>query len=647
VASTAPRRSVARKNSQKQIPLAEAKQKVLAAIADGLKLDDALEAVGRTVATYHDWRKKDPEFRAEADRLRSARADQPTSGVGPAPVPDFPRFCEELGQPLHAHQLRMWDVMEGRKPRDPHPAMRYQSGTKWESACEGAPSGRVIINLPPGHAKTTTFSINYTTWLIHKNPNVKIIVVSKDQGLAKQILGAVKFRLTSPVYRDLHARYAPEGGWKDPDQSWTQTEIYVQGKGDGEKDPTMQALGIGGRIYGARSDVIILDDAITLANVNEHEKQQHWLEQEVESRLDGAGLLALLGTRIAPIDLYSELREMTVAADFALDEEDDGDDLAEVPVYTYFSMPAILEEGDGNWRNWTSLWPEKFPPAALRRMRRREDRWALVYQQQDVAEDATFNARAVEASINSLRFPGPMTEAGMGHRPGGMNGLHVIGGLDPATTGATAMIVLGLDRMTEKRYVLDGFNQRNTSPSLMRDTVKRLTDTYGISEWVIERNAFQRFLTQDDDLTSFLRSRGCRLTEHYTHQNKYDADFGIAAMAPLFLTCGKPPKSNTGGVWDKTPESALIELPSARQNAWVSELVNQLVVWQPSGMKQLQKTDLVMALWFTEIAVKRILNHGKTRMTHMSNPFASGARIGARTVVNLAEYKRELLEGAV
>lgn len=607
-----------------------------------------MTSVGRKVASYLQWMKDDAEFKAEIQKLRAARTDNPDPDApGQMPVPDFPKFCEELGQPLHPHQLRMWDVIEGRTPRDPHQAMRFSQGTKWASACEGAPAGRTIINLPPGHAKTTTFSINYTTWLIHKNPNVKIIVVSKDQGLAKQILGAVKFRLTSPVYREMHARYAPEGGWKDPDQSWTQTEIYVQGKGDGEKDPTMQALGIGGRIYGARSDVIILDDAITLANVNEHEKQQHWLEQEVESRLDGAGLLALLGTRIAPIDLYSELREITITADLD-DEDDDGDeDNAEVPVYTYFSMPAVLDEGDGNWRNWVSLWPERFPPGKLRRMRRREDRWALVYQQQDVSEDATFSARAVEAAVNGQRLPGLMTKAGMGHRMNGMEGLHVIGGLDPATTGATAMLIIGLDRATEKRYVLDGFNHRNTTPSLMRDTVKRLTDQYGVAEWVIERNAFQRFLTQDDDLTSFLRSRGCRLTEHYTHQNKYDADFGIAAMAPLFLTCGEPPSNKGAGKWRQTPEKALIELPSPRQNAWVAELVNQLVVWQPTGMKQLQKTDLVMALWFTEIAVKRILGHGRTRIAHLENPFAAQGLLRRRTVINIADYKRDLLEGAV
>ena len=624
----APTRSLARKGGLKALPVAEAKEKVLGLIAQGAKVAEAMAVVQRSPETYRSWMKDDPAFSAEVGKLRAVATAERIEGQ--SELPDFETFCRDyLKQPLYPHQLRMLDVIEGREPRDILPVFRHQKGTEWETRVEGAPAGRVIINLPPGHAKTTTFSINYTTWLIHKFPDIKIIVVCKDQGLAIQILGAVKFRLTSPVYREMHVRFAPEGGWKDPDASWTQTQIYVQGKGDGEKDPTMQALGIGGRIYGARSDVIICDDAVTLSNVAEYGKQRLWLDQEVESRLDGAGLLALLGTRVAPVDLYSTMRAV--------------EDFDERPVYTYFSMPAVLDEGDGRPENWVPLWPERFSGARLRKIRRDETTWALVYQQQDVSADATFNAKAVAASINSQRFPGPMTKIGMGHREGGMEGLYVVGGLDPATVGHTAMAVTGLDRMTEKRFLLDGFNMANTRPQTIRDTMKRLTLTYGIHEWVIERNAFQRFLTQDEDLLKFLRTQGCKLTEHYTTDNKYDADYGIAAMAQLFMTCGEPPSNGGDGAWRKTPEKALIELPSPKQNAWVGELVNQLVIWQPSGMKQGAKTDLVMALWFTEIANRRVLGRNRQMASHVPNPFLSRARAKGRHVVNLAEHREAAL----
>jgi hypothetical protein len=40
-----------------------------------------------------------------------------------------------------------------------------------------------------------------------------------------------------------------------------------------EKDPNIEAVGIGGQIYGKRADMIIVDDAVTLKNANEFEKQ--------------------------------------------------------------------------------------------------------------------------------------------------------------------------------------------------------------------------------------------------------------------------------------------------------------------------------------------------------------------------------------
>src|SRR5207248_2812543 len=120
-----------------------------------------------------------------------------------------------------------------------------------------------------------------------------------------RFMGEIKHKLTSPLYREMHMRFAPEGGWKDPDNSWSQDAIYVQGKG-GDKDPTVQALGLKGQIYGTRSDVIFLDDIITTKNAREIDSQMILIDREIESRLpsdqEGGGLLAILGTRVTPQD---------------------------------------------------------------------------------------------------------------------------------------------------------------------------------------------------------------------------------------------------------------------------------------------------------------------------------------------------------
>jgi len=127
----------------------------------------------------------------------------------------------------------------------------------------------VLCNMPPEHAKSMTVSIDYVTYRIVTDPNVRIKLVSKTQAMAKEFLYAVKQRLTSPQWAELQRRYAPVEGFKATAEKWTQDAIYIE-RDSGEKDPTLQALGIGGQIYGARADLIILDDGVTLANANEY-----------------------------------------------------------------------------------------------------------------------------------------------------------------------------------------------------------------------------------------------------------------------------------------------------------------------------------------------------------------------------------------
>jgi len=622
-------KSFARPGTHKTLGVIDAKALVLQKIQDGLKVEEACSLAQRSAETYRDWRKSDPEFKAAVDAIRAAQSE--TKATGRPVVPDFDVFCRDyLRQPLFPHQLRMWDVIEGREPRDLDPAMNYTPGY----------TDRVLINVPPEHAKSTTFTVNYSVWLIHRNPDIRMALMSQGQTMASRFLGEIKFKLTSPLYREMHMRFAPEGGWKDPDNSWTQDAIYVKGKG-GDKDPTVQALGLKGQIYGARLDVIFLDDVVTTKNVREIDAQMVLLDREIESRLpseqEGGGLLAFFGTRVAPQDLYRHLLDI---------EDNDGQ-----PVWTYFRMPAVLSYGDGDSSTWKTLWPEKWNGRSLAR-RRRSNSWNLVYQQLNVDDEMTFSAQAVDASINTARFPGLMTGNGPTHRPGGMAGLYVVGGLDPAASGNTAMVIQALDRATEKRYILDGWNKHDATAGDIIAKLKYFTDTYSINEWVIEAVAVQRFIAQLPEIVDFLRSRGCKLTPHMTTSNKFDADWGVQTMGPLFDTCGRPDSTNPSGRWKRTPEKALIELPSPRQNTWVNDLIQQLTTWQPSGMAQKVKTDLVMALWFGHIAFSRILQRSnRPKQTHLSSPFMSPNARSRQKVVSISamrlqrEAERDALAG--
>lgn len=610
-----------------------AKERVLTRLADGARVVDAMTSVGRKYETYRDWRKHDPRFKEQSDAIRAHRAS--IRADGQIDVPEFPEFAETyLHQPLGDPHWRIWDVINGREPRDMHPSMAY---------VQGRPD-RVVVNIPPEFGKSTTWTINYVTWRIHKDPNVRAIIVSKSLPMAKKFLGAIKYRLTSSQYREMHMRWAPDGQWKDPDGSWTTTEIYVAGRGSGEKDPTVQALGLGGQIYGARADLIILDDTVTLANVGQYEGQIDWLSQEVITRLpeDGTGLMFVLGTRVAPIDLYAKLKS------------DDFKNWDGKPVYTYLSQPAVLQTAP-HPKDWVTLWPrirkadgtieDKWigERLASRKASMRDDRmWSLVYQQQDVADFSTFPPAAVAASCNGRRRPGPMSKAAMGHRVD-QSALWVVGGLDPATVGHTAALVYGVDRQTHRRYVLDGFNEAGTTPAGMRSMIKDFTTKYTIQKWVVERNAFQRFLTQDEELRMWLASHGCILREHYTTSNKWDEDFGVASIAPLFLSCVDEVINDNGTTYRRRPDGGMIELPSRQFCYPVEQLCEQLVTWQPDAPKA-QKTDLVMALWFCEIAARDYIGVvGDTRRTHATSPLLSRFHASQQTVINLNDLEDEIL----
>jgi hypothetical protein len=624
----------------------DAKKKVIQLLASGAKIAEAMRAVQRRPDTYRDWYRLDPEFRAEVQYLRALaeRAAADKHGDGPEPVPSFPDFADEyLHQPLPHHQLRLWDILCGDEPRDLHPSMRFRPGRR----------SRVISNFPPDHGKTTSWTVNFVTWLIHRDPDVRVVIVSKTQGMAKRMLGAIKFRLTDPTYREMHLRFAPPGGWKDPDSSWTATEIYVKGRGSGEKDPTVQALGIGGHLYGARSDFIILDDVIDDKNVGGWEDQVNWLAQIVTSRLpdddeedfrpDSPGRLLIFGTRIAPIDLYQILRDEFVNYDGTA-------------TYTYFAQPAVLEYAEEP-KDWLTLWPytldrmgrrkRKWDGLALAKRRgdmHSDHRWALTFQQLDVAAEATFPAGAVNLTINGARLVGPIPAFGPAAVRGdaGMNGLYVVAGLDPATVGFTAMIVYGVDRSTRRRFILDAFNKNQVTPHEMRSQIKSFTRQYGIREWRVERNAFQRFLTQDEELRIWLANTGCSLREHYTTaKNKWDEDFGVASLAPLFLSCGTPLDD---GRWKRSEVPGLIELPNSKLCRVVGELVEQLITWIPDSKGQ--RTDLVMALWFAELSAREALGVGDRRIDFLDDPFAVRHDLKKRRVIDLQALAQQVYEAA-
>lgn len=609
-------------------PVDESKRMILEQIAAGHTVARACDIAGRSIKSYESYRKSDPEFRAAVDRLRSESKEAFRAPDG-AEFPSFQEFSKRfLGAEVFPHMVNVVDMLEGRDPSWLHPSMVFEKGER----------DLVMVNVPPEHAKSTTITMNYVTYRIAKDPNIRVLVVSKTAEMAKKFLYGIKTRLTHPRFSEFHVKYGPPGGYADGAESWSQDKIYVSGdiRDSGEKDPTVQALGVRGHIYGARADLIVLDDCVDLTNAHEYEKQIEWIQSEVVSRISASGTLLVVGTRLATRDLYLELRDARRYPD-------------EISPWSYLAMPAVLEFADSP-DDWVTLWPKSnVPEAGVRDQEPDEDglfpkwdgsrlakkrgrmqprTWAMVYMQQQVNSEAIFSPDAVKASINGARFAGLIPKGIPGCREGGMDGLIVVAGLDPATSGYTAVVTVALDPRTQKRYVLEVFNKANVKPDEMRNVIMSMTEKYSINEWRIEKNGFQGFLVHDREINEFCSTRGTIIRPHYTGQNKHDADFGVASMTTLF------------NGWEEKRQ--LIELPATYNNEAAKSLVEQLVTWAPDMKKGAGKTDLVMALWFAELACRdRVMLLSNFTRSHANNPFLTPWDRRGQQVVNLLDMEAQ------
>jgi hypothetical protein len=588
---------------ERDVPVAAKKARLVDLYAKGHGLREACDMMGISYKSYEYYRKTDEAFKERIDRVRQFRTTGKTETARKA-VPRFEEFSEKyLGAKVFPHQQQWVDLLEGREPVNLHHTQRYEKGFSPQ---------HLVINTPPEHAKSTTITVNYVTWRIVQNPDIKVIIVSSSATNAGKFLYAIKMRLDSTrAFGELKKDFAPVEGFDGGNAVWRNDRIYVnhdEESATGEKDPTVEAVGIGKKIYGARADLIILDDVVDHSNAHDFENQIDWIQNIVQSRIDGNdGKLLVVGTRLATEDLYSEIMKP---------EYYEGD---EVP-WTYLSQPAVLEMPELDATTWVTLWPRsnqrprgqrfenmepdedglfpKWDGIRLSHKRRamKTTNWSMVYQQEQVSADAVFKPKTINGCTSSRRA-GVLVASPI--RPNGMLGLTVIGGLDPAAAGHTAIVVIGLDRNTGRRYVLDVFNQSSLNYNQIITTLKEWTILYGVQEWRVEKNNVQAWIPQDQGLRDFLHARGTSIQPHFTDGSKWDADFGVASMATLF-----------DGFEDG---HNLIDLPSSRDHVGIQALRSQLTSWAPATKG---KTDLVMAMWFAEIRCRELMNESNI-LTHV------------------------------
>jgi len=418
-----------------------------------------------------------------------------------------------------------------------------------------------------------------------QNPDIRIALVTKSGEKAQDLLGRIKRYLVDPhLYKDSERNLIEDfNGFKSQKADgfgWSKDQITIRQRESGERDPTVQALSVGKQIYGSRLDLLILDDALTLENQQTDVRRRRideWFTQEARSRAQ-RGQTLVNGTRIHPLDNYGQWKESW----------------KEHRIFKHVSIPAILDEHtdkekanwseywslDGKWEHDETIDTEVFIPG-LRDIRneissRDPLRWKLVYQQQDVQnEEGIFKQELIDNALElgSARSIGQVYPDEI-----------LILGIDPATTGRAASVLLAYNPQTGVRTVVDifvGFRLGATGVrnKLMYEFWEKYKD-HRVAYTVIETN-FAPTILGDDTVKQRAEWAGTRMIQHITtgagkkRGSKWDEEYGVGAMQALFY-------------------SGLIAFPSAtvQDKTKLEPLIDDMLVF-PWAKQQ----DALIALW--------------------------------------------------
>jgi hypothetical protein len=217
--------------------------------------------------------------------------------------------------------------------------------TAWHRHWDSNPFAVMIA--PVGHGKTQC-SIARILYLLGKNPNRRVALISDTERQAIKILRQVRSYIeSSTALHEVFPNLIPSKRDGDP---WTNLELVVN-RPTLSKDPSVQALGVGGPINGSRIDDMVLDDVVSFESSRtpgQRDKIRDWFDTTALTRLTEDATISVIGTPWQTEDLLHELEKR--------------------PGFFSARFSSVLNP-DAAPENWKVLWPEKWSKSLLLKRR--------------------------------------------------------------------------------------------------------------------------------------------------------------------------------------------------------------------------------------------------------------------------------------
>ena len=437
---------------------------------------------------------------------------------------------------------------------------------------------RLLINVPPRHAKSEVMTVWVTIWKIALDRNVQILVISDT------ITGAYKFCRKIAVQLEKNELLISDLGYFQPpttDVAWrpAKGELLVAGR---ERlvetgDLTVQARGATQQVLGMEADYIVCDDIVgrgSATSAVERETLSEHFHGDILSRQSPRADVVVIGQRLHLKDLYGELADQRWSVGPRAGE----------PFWTHVNFPAVLD-----WEKQEVLWPREWPFDKLMERYEALKRggssflFESMYQQNPVPEEEMLVKRSW-----IFEEPGALDderEIGYGLDPADRRCR--VFSLDPSPTAWAGIVIADIAATNHFRCVVLEARRRHLGPQETLEEVWRAKQYYGIDYFLIERNA-AIFLLSDPTFLNRISEMGVMMVQHKTHDNKNHPIYGLKSLAGDF-------------------EMGQIRIPygnmETRQE--VGPFLDELLEY-PFG----DTNDMLMALWFIKYNYKRLVPVG-------------------------------------
>lgn len=501
--------------------------------------EPAPSPVPPTASLEGDQSPADPELQQQAAELRRIHA----------------QICRDDAAEFCAFVLRDEKFGGGIEPSAAH--------YRWHALCDKHP--RLVIWSHTESGKTQQLAIGRTLWMLGRDPNLRIAIISNTYSQAVKIVRTIAQYIESSA--ELHEVF-PELRKSDrAGDPWSANAITVK-RGVISKDASVQACGVHGAILGARLDVVILDDILDFENtrtVAARNDLADWYHATITGRLTEWARVWAIGTAFHPDDLLHRFVRPT-------------------NVWTGEKFPVLDEAGNPTW-------PEKWPLSRVN-ARRVElgaaefDRQMLCKARSD--EEARFQRAWIDACVfQGLGFIYEIPEL--------PDGFAAFTGVDLGVgrkegSGKTALFDVLL-HPTGERQILWIESGRFTGPEIVRKIHEHQRRYNSIV--YVENNAAQDFIRQ-----FALEGNALPIRPFTTGASKAHPEFGIEGIAVEMQN----------GKWI-IPGGAQGEERSPEVDSWISELLYYDPREHPG--------DRLMAGWFAREGARRFdyTERGSTGVT--------------------------------